>query len=374
MDNPIPFSDEDWSRLERDWTAWWNHELDRPMLVAAGTVLAGRPAPAWWKGCGETGKLAHDIPAEAVAEEIWNDIRRIPLAGDAWPRFWINFGPGIAAAFVGGDAHPTKDSMWFYPGIWKDKPLREIRPAYDADNRWWRRVRDLTRACAAVFDGCAQVGFTDIGGGLDIAASLRETQPLLLDCMDDPDGVGELCRLITPLWLRYYEELAAEIVPAGRGTSAWTPLWSPGRTCTMQCDFSYMIGPDQFAEWVVPDLAACCARLDHGFYHLDGKGQIPHLDHLLDIPGLKGVQWIPGDGQPHAADPAWWPLLKRIRDAGKLVQIYSPADAVLRMAREVPLTGITIETWTPDRRNQAELVEAIQRENAAVRSRERPSI
>lgn len=362
------FSDENWERLDRDWTAWWNHDLDRPMLIAARTLPPEKPVPSWWKGCGNIGKLPHDIPAEAVAEQCWDEASRIDHAGDAWPRVWMNFGPGIGAAFLGGEAKPTQDSMWFYPGIWKDKPLEEIRPVYDAENRWWRRIQDVTRACVAIFDGRAQVGFTDIGGGLDIVASLRETENLLLDCMDDPDGVGEICRHITSLWLRYYQEQFAVIGPAGRGTSAWAPLWSPGRTYMLQCDFSYMIGPDQFAEWVAPDLAACCAKIDHGFYHLDGKGQIAHLEHLLAVPGLKGIQWIPGAGQPDAADPVWWPLLKRIRDAGKLVQIYSPADLVLQMAREVPLTGFAIETWSPDCSNQAELVAAIQRENTAVRS------
>ena len=81
-----------------------------------------------------------------------------------------------------------------------------------------------------------------------------------------------------------------------------------------------------------PDIAACCAELEHGFYHLDGKGQIPHLDHLLAIPGLKGVQWIAGAGQPATADPTWWPLLKRIRDQVPP----SPADLLeLEMKRAV---------------------------------------
>src|SRR5262249_43176348 len=54
--------------------------------------------------------------------------------------------------------------------------------------------------------------------------------------------------------------------------------------------------------------------------HLDGKGQIPHLDFLLSIDRLRGIQWIPGDGQP--APQEWLPLLKRIRDGGKLCQVF----------------------------------------------------
>ncbi len=45
----------------------------------------------------------------------------------------------------------------------------------------------------------------------------------------------------------------------------------------LQCDFAYMISPQMFERFVLPDLTACCEALEHGFYHLDGKGQIRHL-------------------------------------------------------------------------------------------------
>jgi 5-methyltetrahydrofolate--homocysteine methyltransferase len=111
-----------------------------------------------------------------------------------------------------------------------------------------------------------------------------------------------------------------------RGTTCWTPIWSTGKTYMMQSDFAYMISPDMFERFVVPDLTTCCEALDHGFYHLDGKGQIIHLDHLLSISRLRGIQWIPGDGQP--PPDRWLPLLKRIRDGGKLCQVFvSPEGA-----------------------------------------------
>jgi 5-methyltetrahydrofolate--homocysteine methyltransferase len=368
MNELTPFSEADWARIARDWTSWWNHDIARPMLVAFRSQPPDRVQPPWWAG-GGLGQIPHSVPADAIAAEVWDEVRRSTWYGDGWPRFWINYGPGVGAAFLGGDLDPAPNTVWFRPGIWQGRELGEIRPAFDPHNIWWRRIQDVTAACLRHLARRAQVGFTDIGGNLDIAASLRDTMNLLIDCMDDPEGVDELCSRITPLWLRYYREQVALIAPAGRGSSAWAPLWSPGRTYMLQSDFAYMISPHQFARWVLPDIAACCAQLDHGFYHLDGKGQIPHLDHLLSVPGLKGVQWIPGDGQPESADPLWWPLLKRIRDAGKLVQIYSSGEAVLRMAREVPLTGFTIETWTSDREHQAGLVQAIQRANAPLTSK-----
>ena len=64
----------------------------------------------------------------------------------------------------------------------------------------------------------------------------------------------------------------------------------------LQRDFAYMIGPDTFDEFIVPELTASSGRLQRPFYHLDGKGELVHLDRILAIPGPAGVQWIPGDG------------------------------------------------------------------------------
>ncbi len=198
--------------------------------------------------------------------------------------------------------------------------------AYDPDNVWWRRVQALTAAAVERWEGRLAVGLTDLGGNLDILASLRDTQRLLYEVIDHPAEVERLVGEITRLWLRYYDELDAIIRPACRGTTCWTPLWSPGKTYMLQCDFSYMISPAMYARFVMPDLIACCDHLDHAFYHLDGKGEIPHLDLLLSIDRLRGIQWIPGDGAPPPHE--WLPLLKRIRDGGKLCQVFvSPEGA-----------------------------------------------
>ena len=60
---------------------------------------------------------------------------------------------------------------------------------------------------------------------------------------------------------------------------------------------------------------------------MDGVGQIPHLDSLLEIDELDGVQWVPGDGKP---DPGHWPEIHRkIHNAGKKIQIlYGGFDAI----------------------------------------------
>jgi 5-methyltetrahydrofolate--homocysteine methyltransferase len=247
--------------------------------------------------------------------------------GDAFPNLWINFGPGIMAGFLGSIVHSVSqpsETVWFSSA--EGTPLGDLTLDYQHENPWWTRVQEITSAAVARWGGQVAVGHTDIGGNLDVLASFRTTQRLLFDLVERPDEVERLCERITQLWLRYYGELDALIRPACPGTTCWTPIWSTGKTYMMQSDFAYMISPDMFERFVLPDLTSCCEYLDHGFYHLDGKGQIIHLDHLLSISRLRGIQWIPGDGQP--PPDRWLSLLKRIRDGGKLCQVFvSPEGA-----------------------------------------------
>ena len=47
-----------------------------------------------------------------------------------------------------------------------------------------------------------------------------------------------------------------------------------------------LISPQMFDEFAKPELEATCERLPRAFYHLDGPGQLPHLDSLLEIENL----------------------------------------------------------------------------------------
>jgi len=104
-----------------------------------------------------------------------------------------------------------------------------------------------------------------------------------------------------------------------RGYSYWTPIFSEKPYGMLQSDFCYMIGPEMFDTFIKPELVASFRQLPHAFYHLDGVGQLPHLDSLLAIPELKGIQWVQGEGKGSPLE--WLDVYRRILDAGKLLQI-----------------------------------------------------
>ena len=90
-------------------------------------------------------------------------------------------------------------------------------------------------------------------------------------------------------------------------------VWLPGKGSDVQSDFSAMISPIMLAEFVLSHLQEQCRRLEYSIYHLDGPGQILHLDYLLEIPELNGIQWVPGAGQPGTGSSKCFPLYQRIQ-------------------------------------------------------------
>jgi 5-methyltetrahydrofolate--homocysteine methyltransferase len=356
----VHFTEGDWERVERDWTAWWAGELDRPVVILEGLDLppgenlATVPNLAY-----ETEYSASNFPLDMAVDDVLDqfqvglEARR--FYGDAFPRWWPKFGAGVMAAFLGAETRLMPDTVWFGP--FEQMSIEDLHLAFDADNCWWQRVVAFTRRAVERWGDQVCVGHTDLAGGMDVLASLRDTQQLLLDVIDFPDEVDRLAGEITRLWSRYYDELDAIIRTAGRGTTNWAVVWSPGRCCVLQCDFSFMISPQMFERFALPDLVACCEAVDHAVYHLDGEGQIRHLDLLLAVEDLHCIQWIPGDGAPPAEE--WLPLLKRIRDGGKLCQIfYCSPEGARTIVRELGGRGFAF--YVRERMAEAEAQDYLQ--------------
>ena len=70
-----------------------------------------------------------------------------------------------------------------------------------------------------------------------------------------------------------------------------------------------------FKEFVHDDLSGIAEKMNKTLYHLDGKVEIPHLDDILTIDGIKGIQWIPNDREPKDRD--WSEIYRKISHTGK---------------------------------------------------------
>jgi len=278
----LHFPESGWESITRNWSAWWAGELERALVVLE--CIEPQDEATLHYASTFLGNYGPEISAEELLDLFIPRLEATHYMGDAFPRFWPNFGPGIVAAFAGARLNAVQDTTWFTPG--GGETISKFHVGLLFDNRWWRRVKTVTLAAVKRWGNQLSIGFTDLGGNLDILAHLRGTQQLLLDLVDYPEEVDRLVLETNQLWLQCYEVLYS-LTSHGCGITCWGPCWSPTRGYLLQSDFSYMISPLMFERYVLPDLLACCEALDHAFYHLDGKGQLPQLDLLLALEHLR---------------------------------------------------------------------------------------
>ncbi len=315
----IDFDKKRWDKVITNSDLWWQGKLARPLITVLLTgCQPGRDKPEP-PISGLTSSNDFSItPAEIV--DGWEyELCCMKFLGDGFPSIWPNFGAGAIAAFLGAILENAENTVWF-----KSKEIGEIdqlKLEYNPDNIWLRRVKEVVIAANNHWQGAVQIGMTDLGGNLDILSTFRPGERLLLDLYDKPEKVKELTWKAHELWWKYFEEFNALCQPLNPGFTSWAGIPSSKPHYMLQCDFCYMIGPKHFEEFVLPELVASSKRLTNSFYHLDGPNQLAHLDMLLEIEELKGIQWVPGDGQK---DVSQWPeVYRKITKANKLIQVFT---------------------------------------------------
>jgi 5-methyltetrahydrofolate--homocysteine methyltransferase len=324
---------------------WWRGTLGRPVfnIVCAGAAPT-LPAPAL-----EPRSFIPEYPRDASPADII-DAEYFKLSsrryiGDGFPLQWMNFGPGVLAALTGGAGRAGKDTVWFEPGKFAGLPLSGMRLAFDPRSDWALWLAELYHEQLSRLDKQPLIpGMTDLGGVLDILATLRGSEALMLDLLDDPGEVRRLTgeeRAAREVAYGHFNTMIRARAPA---SGCWAGLLSSATCDMLQSDFSYMISPAMFCEFVRPRLVESCARLAHPFYHLDGRGELPHLPHLLTIPNLRGIQWVPDTGQPPQSE--WPEVFEAVESAGLKMQLLGTLDsceAVLRRLKDPSLAHVWLE-------------------------------
>jgi len=332
---------EDWPQAEERMRAWWAGELLDRVVLQITAPRRGMEGSHQWDWL----YLARHLEQPEQVLEEWEKYCRATLfAGEMIPNLWINLGPGVVSAYLGSRMHLGSDTIWFEPpGDLSWPEILSLR--LDEEEKLWKKTRKLTRLAAEAGKGKYFVGMTDLNSVFNILCHLRGTQRLLTDLIDYPEEVKQACSLINEIWLTCYRELTELIRDCQEGTTGWMDIWFPGRGCDVQCDFSAMISPGMFEEFVLPHLVDECRNLEQSIYHLDGPGQLVHLEILLDIPELDGIQWVPGEGNPPVGSPHWFPMYRRIREKGKLLVLLGMAkEDVEGVLREIPAKGLLIST------------------------------
>lgn len=242
---------------------------------------------------------------------------------DCLPVTNANYGPGNLANFLGSRSGFDNNTIWFYPTIEDELEPEKLPPfKFDPNNRWWQIIEETLRLNVKMGKGKYLTGCPDLVENIDVLASLRDSQKLLMDMIERPEWIDEKVMEINQVWFEAYGRIY-DIIKGEDGSSAfWAfALWGEGKTAKVQCDASAMFSPDMFGRFVMPALIEQCEWLDYSMFHLDGHQCICHLDHILSIDALDAVEWTPDPSVPSGGNSEWYDMYKRILDAGKSVQI-----------------------------------------------------
>lgn len=335
-------------KIKERFDAWWKCEVADRALIQAWAPAKGRegffdeynpPGGSFhsykiiskWKEMG----FDHGYYVTRIKEGLSN----IYYGGDAFPIFFSDICPITIASFLGSEVEFREDTAWSYPIIedWESAKNIKLKP----ESRFWQLAKGFVSEAAKKSGGDYFVTSPDIGMGLDIISQLRGTEKLLMDLLYNPEEVKALDRVATDTFIYCFRKLAKLAKVNQDNFMGWLPVYSEGLNYPLQCDFSAMISPGMFEEFVLPGLIEVAESLDKAAYHLDGPDAVRHLDLILDIPKISAIQWVPGAGSPTAA--SWIPMLKKIQAKKKALYLYAenPGE-VEKLMMELDPEGLLI--------------------------------
>jgi len=171
---------------------------------------------------------------------------------------------------------------------------------------------------------------------------MRGVENLCLDIVDQPE--------VVEVWLNRLSEMRYKIAEGYKDTREmlgrqesinWCGIWAPGEMDVIECDFSTMLAPGMFREFVLPEAEKEASFYDYVAWHLDGTAEIRHLDDICAIKGMRAVQWV---SDTFTTQLDHLDLFKRIRKLRKsLLFACASIDEAVAVTRETGRDGLAFD-------------------------------
>lgn len=309
----------DWEQTKGRWEQYWRQSNPgTPLMYLIGEKPGAVPLPEVLK-------------AKSVDDQYRNAARKVAsfrhycqnhvFLMDSFPNLSLDFGPGSLAGYLGCEIVFKPDTVWFEPFVKDWAAIPDFR--FDPDNVWWKEHYRLLSDAKALAGDDFYVDIPDLMENMDVLASMRGAQELIFDMMDEPEEVDRRIRQIEDVYFEYYDRFYELVRSRQDHGSCYTvfQIWGEGRIAKLQCDFSALLSPQQFRQFIQGSLRRQTARLDRVLYHLDGPDAIKHVDALMEIKEIDALQWTSGDHGPDGTLPEWDVIYDKVRKAGKSLWI-----------------------------------------------------
>ncbi|MEI7904711.1 MAG: hypothetical protein WCI43_04775 [Candidatus Firestonebacteria bacterium] len=331
----------DFPESKARWDTFWKNRNKRPLvsIVIPKEGVTPVEKPLYMAG--------HDGNFAPVIEQVYKWAGTHEFIGDALPFYQVEFGPDHFSTFLGADMEYAKESnstSWAIPFVsdWDKVDLQ-----FRKDSAWWEKTVKFIKALRKNLDGKVLIAAPTLVAGMDCLAAIRGVQNLLMDTVEYPEKVK---RALDAQWLVYEEvadELFKELGQQSIGSVNRHGMYSSGKLAIPQCDFSCMISPEMYNEFVSPFVEKETQYLDSSEYHLDGPGALVHLERICSFKKLGVIQWVPGAGEAGGKD--WTELYKKIDQFGKGMIIHETPEYFKKLLPQLNTRQLFLKTDAKDR-------------------------
>ncbi|WP_347839384.1 hypothetical protein [uncultured Draconibacterium sp.] len=297
----------------------------------------------------DSAHLLNGFNFNSLKERWWNTEYQLELFehqlenstfnAETFPIFWPNLGPEVYTAFYGLELDYKEVTSYAKPIIEDWSQLDNLK--LDSNNPYFKKIEEMTRAALERNAGKFMVGYTDLHPGMDCAAAFRDPEALCLDLIMDPDNVKRLVEISSKDFqfvFNYFDQILKE---KNQLSVTWMGIPSFGKMHIPSCDFSSMISPEHFDEFVLPLIKDEIKAMSYNIFHLDGKGVANNIDKLLQLPDINAIQWVQGVGTDLPI-MQWVPFIKKIQAAGKSVVVDLALSEIESFMAEVDPKGILL--------------------------------
>lgn len=341
-----PWSDrykQNWDDAYRRMMAWWSGAgADRPLVLQA----VPRPGAAPLDPRVDPGSLER----QDLDERYQLALARHRLEGNVFPAeaaAAVRTGYGSTLCLLGAMAGaPTiyradTNTAWIgeVPNLY-DREVPQFDPAcppYAFTIRMIHRFHET-------FGYDALLGASPMLDPLTTLSMMRGPEQLCVDLVERPETVRRWTRRLGDLHLAIVTGFRAARAEHGRREDiGWTALWAPGDMDAVQCDFSTMLSPAMFREFVMPELERQLDFYDYAVWHLDGTDEIRHLDAILSLKKVRAIQWVDERGRRPLE---YVDLFRRIRQSGRSVLPFGirDVDMAVEFTRALGRDGLAFLT------------------------------
>jgi hypothetical protein len=159
-----------------------------------------------------------------------------------------------------------------------------------AANGWLECLRSQIADLVATCPTDCFVSPSILRGHSDVIAALRGLNGFFLDLYDAPGLISAAIERIGSLTRDVIAMHFGLVQPKLGGYGYIYGYWAPGPTVTIQEDMMGLASPDLFRDLFLEDEIRLVDHLGpHTFFHVHSTGYA-HYPHLLEIPGLAGIQ------------------------------------------------------------------------------------